>query len=225
MKGYAQFCPIAKAAEVFAERWTPLVIRNLLLGADTFSEILAGVPRMSRTLLAERLRTLERNGILSRSPAPTGRGSRYHLTEAGRELADVCIALGSWGARWLPVTAADSDPYVVLWAWQRFMDRERLPDQRVVVRFTLTDHPDERFWLHLDREGAELSIKAPSVPEDVIVTTDSETLVRVHMGRLELAEAQRLGLWRTEGEPDLAVAFPTWGGISPYKNVEPARAS
>src|SRR2546423_7628403 len=84
MKGYGQFCPIARAAEVFAERWTPLVVRNLYLGADSFSEILAGVPRMSRTLLATRLRELERQGIVSREPAPSGRGGRYRLTDAGQ---------------------------------------------------------------------------------------------------------------------------------------------
>ncbi len=225
MKGYGQFCPIARAAEVFAERWTPLIIRNLSLGADTFSEILAGVPRMSRTLLAQRLRTLERRGVVSRRPGASGRGTRYGLTEAGRELADVCLALGTWGARWLDVTAEDSDPFVVLWAWKHYVRHDRLPARRVVVRFALTDRPRERFWLLLSRAEVELRTRPPGLDEDVVVTTDSETLVQVHMGRLELREAERRGLWLTEGSPDLTRAFPSWGGISSYANVPPARAS
>jgi DNA-binding HxlR family transcriptional regulator len=225
MKGYGQFCPIAKAAEVFAERWTPLVVRNIHLGAETFSDILAGVPRMSRTLLAERLRTLQRQGVVSRQVAPSGRGGRYHLTASGRELAEVCLALGTWGARWLPVSADDSDPFIVLWAWKQYVRYDRLPPERVVVRFALTDRPRDRFWLLLSRDQVELRIKPPRLPEDVVVTTDSETLVQVHMGRLDMQEAERRGVWRTEGPPELTSAFPTWGGLSYYADVAPARAS
>jgi len=224
MKGYGQYCPIAKAAEVFAERWTPLVVRNLYLGAETFSEILEGVPRMSRTLLADRLRTLERQGIVTHQRSASGRGGRYHLTPAGRELADVCLALGEWGARWLEVTPVDHDPFVVLWAWKRLVAVDRLPAHRVVVRFALTDRPRDRFWLLLARDGVELCVRPPGLDEDLVVTTDTETLVRVHMGRLELREAERRELWRTEGTPELVRAFPTWGGLSEFAGIAPARA-
>jgi DNA-binding HxlR family transcriptional regulator len=224
MKGYGQYCPIAKAAEVFAERWTPLVVRNLYLGAETFSEILEGVPRMSRTLLADRLRTLQRQGVVSHRRSPSGRGGRYVLTPAGRELADVCLALGTWGARWLEVTPVDRDPFIVLWAWKRFVAMDRLPPQRVVVRIALTDRPRDRFWLLLSREAVELCVRPPGLDEDLVVTTDTETLVRVHMGRLALREAERTGCWRIEGPPDLVRAFPSWGGLSHFSDVEPARA-
>jgi DNA-binding HxlR family transcriptional regulator len=223
MKGYGQYCPIAKGAEVLAERWTPLVVRNLYLGAETFSEILEGVPRMSRTLLAERLRTLERLGIVAHRTNPSGRGGRYHLTLAGQELADVCLALGSWGARWLDVTAAtDRDPFIVLWAWKRYVQRDRLPRRRVVVRFELSDRPRERLWLLLSRDEVELRARPPGLDEDLRVTTDSETLIRVHMGRLDLREAERGGRWRLDGPADLVRAFPTWGGLSYFASVAPA---
>jgi DNA-binding HxlR family transcriptional regulator len=224
MKGYGQYCPIAKAAEVFAERWTPLVVRNLYLGAETFSEILEGVPRMSRTLLVERLRTLERQGVVSRERGPTGRGGRYRLTQSGRELADVCLTLGNWGARWLEVAPVDRDPFVVLWAWKRLVVPERLPARRVVVRFALTDRPRDRFWLLLARREVELCVRPPGLDEDLVITTDTETLVRVHMGRVDLRQAERDERWRTEGPPDLVRAFPTWGGLSPFASVAGARA-
>ncbi len=226
MKGYGQACPIAKGAEVLAERWTPLVVRNLYLGAETFSEILEGVPRMSRTLLAERLRTLERSGILHRRPAESGKGGRYALTDAGRELADVCLALGAWSARWLDITGGDSDPFGVLWTWKHYVQRDRLPQRRVVVRFVLTDRPRDQFWLLLGADEVELRVKPhPTLADDLVVTTDSDTLTRVHMGRLDLDEAQRGERWRTEGSPELVRAFPSWGGLNPFADVVPAHAT
>ena len=223
MKGYGQYCPIAKAAEVFAERWTPLVIRNLYLGAETFSEILEGVPRMSRTLPADRLRALERQGVGTRQPIPP-RGSRYRLTQAGHELADVCLALGAWGARWMEVAPVELDPGLILWAWKRLISADRLPARRVVVRFGLTDRPRDRFWLLLARDDVELCVRPPGLDEDLVVSTDAATLLAVHMGRLALSDAERQGRWRMEGPPDLMRAFPTWGGLSPFADVEPARA-
>src|ERR1051326_7093122 len=100
-KGYGQYCPIAKGAEIFAERWTPVLIRNVHVGAHTFGEIAAGCPRISSTLLAQRLDGLDRAGVIERRPNPGGKGSLYYLTAAGQELVDVAIQLGNWGARWL----------------------------------------------------------------------------------------------------------------------------
>jgi DNA-binding HxlR family transcriptional regulator len=120
---YQQYCPIARGAEIFAERWTPLIIRNLYLGCRTFTEILDGAPGMSRTLLTERLRTMERNEIIERHPRTRGRGFTYHLTPAGAELVDVCIALGNWGARWLEIAPEHLGPHIVLWNMARLADR------------------------------------------------------------------------------------------------------
>ena len=103
MRTYGQYCPIARGAEIFAERWTPLIIRNLYLGCGTFSEILEGAPGLSRTLLAQRLKQLERLGIVESAPKPDGRGRHYQLTTAGHGLFKVCVSLGEWGAAWLEI--------------------------------------------------------------------------------------------------------------------------
>ena len=103
MRTYGQYCPIARGAEIFAERWTPLIIRNLHLGCETFGEILNGAPGLSRQLLTERLKQLERFGIVESAPKASGRGHRYRLTSSGHDLFGVCQTLGEWGARWIEI--------------------------------------------------------------------------------------------------------------------------
>src|SRR5262245_30150297 len=103
MRTYGQYCPIARGAEIFAERWTPLIVRNLSLGCGGFSQILEGAPGLSRTLLSQRLKELERFGIVTSESKPAGRGRTYELTSAGRDLFKVCVSLGEWGARWLEI--------------------------------------------------------------------------------------------------------------------------
>ncbi len=224
-RGYGQYCPIAKGAEVFAERWTPLVVRNIHLGCHTFSEIHEGVPRMSSTLLASRLRSLNRAGVIERRPNTGARGSRYYLTPAGHELVDVAMALGTWGARWLELRPADYDPYVVLWGWKKLIDPDRIPTRRVVVRFDLRDRPRELYWLLVQRPEPELCMRNPGLDEDLVVSTDSHTLTEVHRGRLALRDAIRVGKLRIDGSADMVRAFPTWGGLSTFAGVAPARSA
>jgi DNA-binding HxlR family transcriptional regulator len=224
-RGYGDYCPIAKASEVLAERWTPLIVRGLHLDCHTFTEIHEGLPRMSRTLLAQRLRSLERAGVVSSRPIPRRRGRWYDLTTSGKELAQVCLELGVWGARWLDLAPDDYDPGVVLWAWKKHLVRDRLPERRVVVRFDLRDRRKQRFWLLVDKAQVELCMKDPGFEVDLVITTDSITLTRVHAGRLGLREAQRMGAWLMEGRRDLIKSFPTWGGLSYYANVRPVTVS
>jgi DNA-binding HxlR family transcriptional regulator len=221
-KGYGQYCPIAKGAEVFAERWTPLIIRNLHVGAHTFSEIAAGCPRISTTLLTHRLQGLERAGVIERRPNPAGRGGLYYLTPAGQELVEVALQLGTWGARWLELAPEDYDPFVVLWAWKMHVVLDRLPRPRVVIGFALSDRPKERFWLLLQKPEAELCVRHPGYEEDILVRTDSRTLTLVHMGRLPVAEAERSGSWRMDGDAALMRGLPSWGGLySIFADVRP----
>src|SRR5215207_11235500 len=141
MRTYGQFCPIARGSEILAERWTPIILRNLLLGCRTFNEIAAGAPGLSRALLARRLRELERVGVLEIRPKPSGRGSVYEPTPAGKDLAGVLEAIGGWAERWTEMQGEHADPDVVLWSWsQTFLRRDLLPDRRVVVRFEFTRH-------------------------------------------------------------------------------------
>jgi DNA-binding HxlR family transcriptional regulator len=222
-RGYGEYCPIAKAAEILAERWTPLIIRNIYLRSHSFSDIHRGCPRMSSTLLAHRLRALERAQVIERVMAPAGRGSRYYLTSAGQELAEVVLQMGTWGARWLDLDALDYDAAVVLWAWAKFTEVDRLPPHRVVVRFDISDDVNKHYWMLFQRPEPEVCIKHPGLDEDLVVTTDSVTLTDVHRGRLEFAQAARSGRLTVAGPLDLARAFPTWGGLSYYAGVKPAR--
>jgi DNA-binding HxlR family transcriptional regulator len=224
MRSYGQYCPIARGAEIFATRWTPLIVRNLLLGCRTFGEIHAGAPGMPRSLLVERLRQLEHYGLLRRRRNPDGRGSLYELTDAGRELEEVCFALGTWGARWLDVAPEHLDASVVLWAMCRLMEKDgQLPSERVIVRFDLRDLPNRPFWVIAGPEEAEVCVKPPGFEPDLYVTTDSEWLAKWHMGRISLGHAMHHGVVEVHGPRRLVRSLATWG-LSPFKDVRPAES-
>jgi DNA-binding HxlR family transcriptional regulator len=222
--GYGQyFCPITRAAEIFATRWTPIIVRNLLLGCTTFSEIREGAPGIPRSLLTERLRQLELAGVVERRPKPTGRGWLYELTDTGRELEPVCEALGEWGTRWIEASPTKLDPGVLLWAVCKSMDRDRLPEGRVVVQVTFRDVPKRRYWLLVQRPEPEVCRKPPGYDEDLTVTSDTESLARWHMGYLSLGQAMHARLLTIEGPRHLVREFSHWGGITPFAAIEPAR--
>lgn len=215
MREYGQYCPIALGAEVFAERWTPIIIRNLYLGCRRFGEILDGAPGLPRSVLAHRLRTLEQDGVIEK----TGTGE-YHLSTCGKELADVCLALGAWGARWREAQPEVQDPYLALWTICRMISPETLPRPRIVVRFDLTDgrRPD-RFWLVLDRNGNEVCVQPPGFTEDAVVTTDTGGLIRWYAGEVPLGAAQRAGTMAVAAPPWLVRELARWGRMNPYLNV------
>lgn len=218
MKEYGQrYCPIARASEVFAERWTPIIVRNLLLGCSTFGEILEGAPGIPRSLLTQRLRELERHGLITRQPHPHRRGSQYRLTAAGSELGEVCEVLGRWGARWLEVAPKQLDPGIVLWAVAKCMNRSQLPDKRVVVRFDVRGFPV--FWLLVQQPEPELCRTHPGAEDDLVVKTDAEHLARWHMGELTLGQGMRDGAITVKGPPRLVRALQAWGGQTPFADV------
>ena len=222
MKSYGQYCPIARTSEFFAERWTPIIVRNLAAGCRTFTQLRQGAPGIPKALLAERLALLERYGVVARDPQPKGRGFVYELTRSGRELKRVCDAMGEWGARWLEIEPRHLDPAYVLWATCRLVDLDNVPDAGVVVRFDLQDEPKRRFWMLLQRPRAELCTAYPGRTEDLIVTTDSETLVQWNLRRITFQQAVREARCRLEGSPGLVKAFPTWIRPSPFAHVSPA---
>ena len=134
VRTYGQYCPIARSSELLAERWTMIIIRNILVGCQTFNEIADGAPGLSRGLLSKRLRELERTGIIQ--PKLDGQGSTYEPTQAGRELSELMLVLERWGRRWAELKPEHAHPGVVLWVWANFfLDRDRLPRRRTVVRF------------------------------------------------------------------------------------------
>jgi DNA-binding HxlR family transcriptional regulator len=223
MRTYGQYCPIARGAEIFAERWTPLIIRNLHMGCATFGEILQGAPGLSRTVLAQRLRQLERLGIVEVTPKAHGRGHRYVLTTSGDELFKVCATLGEWGARWLETAPENLDPFVALWSMCKALRPDRLPDRRVVVRLDFTgSRPHELYWLVLERGEAEICKTYAGLDEDLFVTADAQAFVEWHAGQLSWAEATCDDRIRLHGPSWLVRAFPTWNDRSMFAHVEPA---
>ncbi|HEY1330218.1 MAG TPA: helix-turn-helix domain-containing protein [Actinomycetota bacterium] len=219
MKTYGQYCPIARGSEIFAERWTPLIVRNLMLGCHSFSEIHAGLPGISRTLLTQRLRTLGRAGVVETRPTANGRGSLYYLTPQGQDLHDVVHALGTWGARWLELAPPDLDAGVALWSMCRLMERDRLPERPVLIRFEIPDDARKRLWVLVQRPEPEVCRRPPALDEDLVVTASSEWLVKWHMGRISLREARRRGFVTVEGPASVVRALESWGGLSTYADV------
>ena len=146
MKHYGQFCPVAKAAEVFCERWTPLILRDLALGASRFSDLQRGVPLASPTLLSHRLKRLEKEGIVQRRKSPSGRSRTYHLTPAGEDLAPIVFSLGAWGQKWSRRELAkhEIDLGLLLWAMERGSKPEAFGQDRTVVQLTLTDQIEKK---------------------------------------------------------------------------------
>lgn len=221
MKSYQQYCPIARAAEIFAERWTPLIVRNLFMGCETFTEIRDGVPGIPRSLLSQRLAMLTREAVVETRKNPAGRGSTYHLTEMGAELVPVLFALGNWGAKWLDVGPEHTDARVVLWSMARLIDRGRMPEPRVVIRFDVSDaRPTNQFWLVIDPDDVEVCYRNPGLDERLIVSTNTHWLAQWHMGHISLDEAQRRRLIDVDGPPGLVRAMATWG-LSPFAGITP----
>jgi DNA-binding HxlR family transcriptional regulator len=221
VRTYGQYCPIARGAEIFAERWTPLIIRNLWLGCGTFGEILEGAPGLSRTLLSQRLKHLQRLGIVESAVKPDGRGRHYELSAAGRDLFMVCRSLGEWGAHWLEIAPEHLDPFVALWSMCRALRRDRLPEGRVVIRFDFTGRRPERYWLIIERGDTEICKEYPGLDEDLFVSAEAEAFVTWHAGRLSWTEATCDGRIRLHGPSPLVRAFPTWNARSAFAHIEP----
>jgi DNA-binding HxlR family transcriptional regulator len=227
MKGYGQFCPIAVACETFAERWTPLILRELLAGASRFNEIRHGLPTISRTLLGQRLRELEEAGVIHSQPLAKGRGREYRPTRAAEELGGVLERLGEWGQRWgtTQFDPENLDLTLLMWNVRRRIDVERLPDRRVVVRFDFRAFPARcrgfrTCWLILERAGTDVCQKDPGFDVDLAVSADAAAMARVWTGAITFAQAMRSGGLRLEGPRDLVRAFPTWLLLSHFADVE-----
>jgi len=224
MPNYGQFCPVSRGADVFAERWTPLIIRELLNGSHRFSELQLGLPRISRNLLALRLDTLVRSGVIVRRPLERGRGFSYHLTEAGEELRPVVEALGAWGYRWagtdLPQRALD--PVLLMWFIRRRIRTEALPRGRIVVRFDFR-RPARSFWLRFDRPTVDLCFTDEGFEVELVVEADLAALTAVWLGRERLIDAVARGQLRLEGDGDVVRSFGGWFGLSPFAGGEAER--
>jgi DNA-binding HxlR family transcriptional regulator len=225
MKGYGQFCPVAVASEVFAQRWTPLIIRELCSGRTHFNDIHRGIPLISRSLLAERLRWLERAGVVASAGVSPGRVREYRLTEAGSEFRAAIDALGAWGQRWsVRVDPQNLDADFLMWQLHHRLARDRLPVERVVVHFSLRGRSRQRrgphlYWLVLEAPQVELCLSDPGHDVDLYVDADLRAFAQVWLGDVPLAAAVRAGSVKLAGARRLVSAFPTWLLLSRFANV------
>jgi DNA-binding HxlR family transcriptional regulator len=221
MADYGQFCPVALGAEIFAERWTPLILRELLMGGRRFCDIQRGVPRISRNLLTQRLQSLRRSGIIEQRPAETGHGHEYCLTVAGRELGAVIDALGTWGYRWASKDLTDEhlDPDFLMWVLRRMVRVDALPGERVVLLFRFRRYHDRLFWLVLQRPEADLCLFDPGYEVNLEIEAEVEALARVCLGQLGLLEAMRAGQVEVHGAPRYRNALPGWLGVTRFASM------
>ena len=215
MTDYGQFCTVARGAEIFGERWTPLVVRELLCGSTRFNDIRRGVPRMSATLLTQRLRKLEEAGVVERVSGE--HGLEYRLTAAGEELRPVVLLIGHWGARWIGsrLKRDQLDAGFLMWDIRRFAQLDQFPaERRIVIHFHLRDAGprEKRWWLVVENGKADLCRDDPGHELTLVVessvralteiwTGDSAAKTELAAGRIRVSGAERdsRNLWRWLG--------------------------
>jgi DNA-binding HxlR family transcriptional regulator len=210
IKGYGQYCPISRAIEVLGERWSILIVRDMLCGAKRFNDLARCNPRLSRSLLAKRLRQLERAGIVDHID------DEYHLTQAGRELEPIVFGLGEWGARWQfdDPRETELDPQLLMWWVHSRLDFSHAPDRRMVFEFRFLGVRD-RFWILRDGQGPSVCMFDPGFGIDVTIESDLSTMYEVWLGKLDLRAAIRAGRVQVAGETPIVRRLPEIFELSP----------
>lgn len=220
MSAYYQFCPVSKAMELLDERWTVLVVRELLQGSRHFNELRRGVPRMSPALLSKRLRTLAHYGIVVRRE--DGERSCYELTAAGRDLGPVVMAIGGWAVRWMPELGDDDlDPHLLMWDIHRNLELDALPNGRTVIGFCFPDVRGRtcQWWVVITDGDVDLCDADPGHPADVTLVGDLRDVVHLWRGDVPWAQALRAGTVTVSGSRAACRALPTWLRLSPFAAV------
>ncbi|MFI6169228.1 winged helix-turn-helix transcriptional regulator [Nocardia sp. NPDC051052] len=204
MAGYGQFCAVARALDVVGERWTLLIVRELLLGAASFGDLCRGLPRIPRATLSARLRTLRAAGIVD----------DYHLTEAGAALAPVVRELARWAIATDSAALREDhlDTAALTWDMRRRIEADALPDRKVVLAIEFTDRPapDSRFWLHLSRTGIDLCRDDTGAPVDVWLTTSTRAATEWWIGNLSWEQLLQQPGVRVHGDHALQHQMHRW---------------
>ncbi len=229
MRQYGQFCPVAKSAEIIGDPWSILIVRELLLGSSRFSVLQRGLPRISPTVLNNRLKELEERGVIIRRGLSGQRGHEYRLTAAGRELSAVVEALAVWGMRWARDEMApdDLDVSFLMFDIQRRIDTAALPEGETVLCFQVSDvtKPFRRWWLIIQGDEVDLCYQDPGKDVNLYVTAKAANLIGVWMGDIPLSKALAAGSIQISGERSLCRSFPRWFILSAAaKTPRPTRA-
>lgn len=218
---YHQYCPVARACEILADRWTPLIVRELLFGSRHFNELQRGLPGISRSLLVARLRHLEDRGVIERHTGARPNVTEYILTEAGSDLMDVITHLGTWAIKWVFANpnSDELDPALLLWKMHQRVDHREFPPGRTVVQFDFAGRKGRRLWLVLEPGDISACLKPPGFDSDLIVRADVSALYRVWAGLIDYQVAVGRGEVALQGPPALVRAFPRWFMWSPLVDI------
>jgi DNA-binding HxlR family transcriptional regulator len=213
MLKYGQFCPIAKASEVLGEKWTMLIVREMLQGTKRFNDFQRALSLISPTVLTKRLKSLEEHGLVFQKVISGGRSAEYHLTPAGRELYPVIEELAVWGMRWARKNMEDSelDIELLMWDIRRRIDRDALPGRQAVIQFSFPELKRYRdWWVVVDERGADLCTKDPGKDVDLHVVSDPRTLIEVWMGDITIKQAKSSGKLRLLGSALYSRSINNW---------------
>jgi DNA-binding HxlR family transcriptional regulator len=225
MTEYGQFCPVAKATEVIGEKWTLLILRELLMGTCRFNDFQRAISRISPTLLTKRLKQLEERGIILRKKVSGQKGYEYRLTAAGKELSPLIEHLAVWGMRWArgQLTDDELDVEFLMWDVRRRLVTDSLPGGETVLCFIFEELAKYKtWWLVVYDDNVDLCTRDPGKDVDLYIKTTVRTLVEVWEGDLDLAGAMRDELITTHGVRQLARAMPDWFGLCAYAEIRPA---
>lgn len=219
----SEYCPVAIGAKLVADRWTVMIIRELMLGSNRFNDIHRGLPGCSRSLLSARLRHLEQIGVVDHGGH---RGAEYQLTMAGRDLTEFVVALGSWTSRWrFPEPTDGSDNAMLLWRMRSGLIPGNLPKRRVVVEFVFTDGSPRNGWLILENQAGCVSLQHPGLDVDVYLTAPGGLLYAIWFGHRDLAATITAGDVVLDGDPLLGADFVSWFALSRFAPQVAARRS
>jgi DNA-binding HxlR family transcriptional regulator len=225
---YGQYCPIAKALELLAERWTLLLVRELLMGSRRFNDLRRGVPLMAPSMMSQRLKSLSDHGLVVREPDESGRSHQYRITAAGEELRPLIVQLGTWGQRWSRsrMSADDLDASFLMWDIRRNVRSKELPQGRTVIAFEFHDAKKgmKYWWLVVQNRQVDLCLDDPGHEVDITLASSLRTMTQIWMGDLSLDQARARGLLKISGATRLVRTLRSWLGPSPFAHVKPAVA-
>lgn len=218
---YGQFCPVARAAEIIATRWTPILLRELFAGSTKFNDLRNGVPLMSPSLLSKRLNELEKAGVITKKKPEKGRGWEYLITDSGKELWPIVETLGVWGQKFIlsEFEKHELDPTLLMWDIHRRIDCEKFPpDGCFTAHFTLRDAPAERavWWLVIKDRKVDLCIHDPGHETSLYVVACLKPLTDIWMGRMEIDRAIQTKDLILSGEMKYVKSFSQWFLLSPF---------
>ncbi|MCR8896833.1 helix-turn-helix transcriptional regulator [Gordonia sp. GONU] len=221
MSAAPEYCPVSIGVNLLADRWSLLIVREVMVGSHNFNTILRGLPGLSRSVLASRLRQLQRLGVIAQVQSPTGLSHEYRLTEAGEDLLPVIEAIGGWTVKWwFPEPRPDQvDNAMLLWRMRSGVRPRHLPEGRTTIRFDFTDGNVRRGWLVLTGTEASVCLHDPGYDVTVTVTGSGTTWHEVWYGHRTLDDALTTGAITLDGVRSVTRAFPKWFALSMFAST------